>query len=577
MPPSLQPYRPRLFLSPDCDLTSISSLEPILKKLQDQLSHAQTLSELESWFDFYSEVFSALDQVRTERYIAMTCDTSNTEAERLYLHFVEVIDPWLKPIHFQIKKQLTLHPLFSKLPPYYAVFTRSVQNAIRLFHPDNVPREAEIAKLSQKYQKIIGSITATFEGQELTLPQLSRILEEPDRSRRQASWEAASKARLQYADELETLFDSMLTLRKAIAHTAQFSDFRDYTFAAYERFDYTPQECLQFHDAIEKHFVPLARSLQAERQAALRLPSLRPWDLAVDPHSRPPIRPFHDTEELKQKTLRLFQKLDPRLAEFFQLLLTHSLTDLDNRKGKAPGGYQSTLEEARLPFIFMNAVGTQRDVETLLHEAGHAFHTLASRHQRLYPYRSAPIEFCEVASMSMELIALTHAEDFYATTEDFLRARRDHLEGIIKFFPWMATVDAFQHWIYTHPEHTVKERRQAWLTLLDRFGGIEDYTGYEEARATTWHRQLHIFEYPFYYVEYGIAQLGALQLWKHYLESPRDALDSYLYALSLGGSVPLPQLFNACGLRLDFSATAVIPVVETLKKTLSSFANPCLS
>ncbi len=569
LPFKTKPYQPRTFLPETIDLAEIETLKPLYERLREDLIKAKTVSELESWLANYGELSAAIDQSRTERYIAMTCDTTDAEAERRYLHFIEVIDPWLKPIQFEIKQQLANHPAFSALGEHYAVFARSTRNAIALFHPDNVQRETQLNKLSQRYQKIIGSLTATFDGEEQTLPKLSRILEEPDRSRRKAAWEAITQSRLAHAEPLDRLFSEMLGIRHQVASTANFANFRDYAFALYERFDYTPQDCEAFHSSIEAHFVPLSRSLQRERQAALGLESLRPWDLAVDPHSRAPLRPFKNTEELSQKTAQVFEKLDSRLAAYYKILIDEHLTDLDNRKGKAPGGYQSTLEEARLPFIFMNAVGTQRDVETLFHEAGHAFHTLAARDQFLYAYRGAPIEFCEVASMSMELLTADHLDLFYSD-EDKRRACRDHLEGIIKFFPWMAAVDAFQHWIYTHPNHNIAERHHAWLALQDRFGGIEDYTDYESARATSWHRQLHIFEYPFYYVEYGIAQLGALQLWRRYKESPREALDGYLEALSLGGSRPLPELFRAAGLDFDFSPRTIAPLIEMLNETLRS-------
>jgi oligoendopeptidase F len=564
-----QPYQPRKFLPENADLTQIETLRPLYDQLREQLKIIDTTEALESWLSAYGELSAAIDQIRSERYIEMTCDTTDTEAERRYLHFVEVLDPWLKPIQFEIKKLLVANTAFSKLPPNYAVFIRSTRNAIALFHPENVERETGLNKLSQRYSKIIGSLTASFDGEEQTLPKLSRLLEEPDRARRQAAWEAITESRLKQAEALDALFSQMLPIRDTIAKTVHYDNFRDYTFSLYERFDYTPQDCETFHSTIESYFVPLCRTLQQQRKTALHLETLRPWDLAVDPLSRPPLRPFKTTKELSEKVARVFERLDSRLARYFKILIDERLTDLDNRKGKAPGGYQSTLEEARLPFIFMNAVGTQRDVETLLHEAGHAFHTLAARDQSLYAYRSAPIEFCEVASMSMELLAADHLDLFY-NDEDRRRACRDHLEGIIKFFPWMATVDAFQHWIYTNPNHTVSNRHATWQRLLDRFGGIEDYTGYEAARATTWHRQLHIFEYPFYYVEYGIAQLGALQLWRHFKQSPREALDLYLQGLSLGGSCPLPELFQASGLKFDFSPRTVAPLIEMLNEALDS-------
>jgi oligoendopeptidase F len=310
------------------------------------------------------------------------------------------------------------------------------------------------------------------------------------------------------------------------------------------------------------------RELQETRRGQLKLSSLRPWDLEVDPLNRPPLKPFADVGQMLSRTQRIFDRLDGTLAGGFRRMQELRLLDLHNRKGKAPGGYQSTLNESRLPFIFMNAVGVQRDVETMLHEAGHAFHALATRPEPIYPYRHAPIEFCEVASMSMELLGHEYLEEFYPTPEAN-RARRAHLEGIVKFFPWMATVDAFQHWIYTHPGHTRAERGAAWLALMDRFGGLTDWSGYEKARANLWHRQLHIFLHPFYYVEYGIAQLGALQVWANSKRDQAGALRAYQQALALGGSRPLPELFQAAGCRLEFTAKSIRPLIELVKGELA--------
>ena len=313
--------------------------------------------------------------------------------------------------------------------------------------------------------------------------------------------------------------------------------------------------------------MPIVRELQAQRRAQLKLEKLRPWDLAVDPQNRPPLKPFAQVGEMVSRTQKIFNSLDGELAAGFRQMDDLHLLDLDNRKGKAPGGYQSTLSESRLPFIFMNAVGLQRDVETILHEAGHAFHALAVRDEDLHPYRSAPIEFCEVASMSMELLGNEFIGEFYPAA-DANRARRVHLEGIVGIFPWIATVDAFQHWIYTHPDHTRDGRRKAWLDLMDRFGGEVDWSGFETARANLWHRQLHIFLHPFYYIEYGIAQLGALQVWANSKRDKAKALADYKKSLALGGSRPLPELFSAAGCTFEFSAKTIQPVAKMLREEL---------
>jgi oligoendopeptidase F len=561
-------FAPRQFLPKTIDLTDTAQLAPVFDKLSAKLDQAASVVDIEAWLHAQSEVSAALNQSSALTYIAMTCQTDDEAKEKAYMHIVEVVDPWLKPRQFALMQKLAQSPFFKQLPPFYDVYRRSVETQVKIYREENVARETEVAKLAQQYQKISGAMTVHFDGQEQTLARMGRIQEEPDRPRREAAWKAVAERRLQDADKLEDLFDKLLVLRNAIAHAADFPDFRAYTFASYERFDYTPEDCLRFHDAVEHHVVPLARELQEERRLKLGLGKLRPWDLAVDPDQNPPLHPFAQSAELLEKSHQIFGKLDPRLGDYYNVLRKQELVDLDNRKGKAPGGYQSTLSEARVPFIFMNAVGVHRDVETMLHEAGHAFHALAARELPLHAYRSAPIEFCEVASMGMELLAAPHLRAFYSDA-DAKRARRDHLEGIIKFFPWMATVDAFQHWIYTHPGHTRDERATFWLSLMDRFGGGEDWSGFEQARAHIWHRQLHIFEIPFYYVEYGIAQLGALQLWQASRRDLPAALDHYLAGLSLGGSRPLPELFRASGLAFDFTDKTIAPLMRNVKEALA--------
>ncbi len=563
------PFVPRVYLSTAADLTDTAQLETIFDRLRADLDAAMTVEQLERWLEAYGEVDSAIDQARTERYIAMTCQTDDPEREKAYLKFVEEIDPWLKPRQFALWQALVQRPAFASLPDYYSVFRRSVETGVKLYREENIVRETEQAKLCQNYQKVSGAMTVTFDGEERTLAQMGRIQEETDRERRQLAWESVVARRLADREKIEGIYDELLELRKAIAKEAGFNDYRSYIFEARERFDYTPEDCLRFHDSIAEHVVPLAREIQERRRRKLGIDRLRPWDLAVDPEGKAPLKPFKTGEELFEKTDAIFGEIDPRLQDYFEILKQGGLVDLDNRKGKAPGGYQSTLSEARVPFIFMNSVGMQRDVETLLHEAGHAFHSLACREQPLSSYRNGiPLEFCEVASMSMELLGAPYLEKFY-TPAEAKRAQRDHLEGIIKVFPWIAVIDGFQHWIYTHPGHSHAERRQAWLGLLDRFGGIEDWSGYEEARASLWHRQLHIFEVPFYYIEYGIAQLGALQIWIKSLQDRKGTLDGYLNGLQQGGSKPLPQLFEAAGIRFDFSAATIGPLIAKVKEELA--------
>jgi oligoendopeptidase F len=566
----LPAYSPRRFVPERIDWGDEAQIAKLFDALVANAARCQNAAEFESFLLDWSELNAAVDEESSRRYIAMTCHTNNAEAEKTYLHFVEHIEPQLKPLQFKLEQAYLRHSLRDKLPgDRYGVFDRNTQVHVELYRDENVPLETEEARLSQQYQKLSGSLTVQYRGEEKTLAQMARYLEEVDRALRQEAWELVARRRLEEADKFEQMFDELVRLRQQIATNAGYENYREYAFRARCRFDYTPEDCFRFHEAIEREVVPALLELQTERRRHLKLDELRPWDLEVDPLNRPPLRPFEQVDKLVAASQEIFRQLDQELARGFQTLNDLRLLDLANRKHKAPGGYQATLAEARLPFIFMNAVGLQRDVQTILHEAGHAFHALATREENLYPYRHAPIEFCEVASMSMELLGNQFLETFYSQA-DARRARRDHLEGIVEVFPWIATVDAFQHWIYTHPGHTRAERTAAWLGLMDRFGSGVDWKGCDGARANLWHRQLHIFLHPFYYVEYGIAQLGALQVWARSKEDPARALADYKRSLRLGGSRPLPELFSAAGCRFDFSAKTVKPLVALLRQELAT-------
>lgn len=565
----LPAYKPRRFVPASADLGDWAQVEPLFDRLEATAAQCATVKALEAWLLDWSELSAAIDEEANRRSIAMTCHTDNPEAERAYLDFIEHVEPAVKPRQFALEKLLVAHPHRTELPrERYEVLLRDVQNRVDLFRPEIVALETEDTKLSQQYQKLNGSLTVDFRGEVKTLDQMGKLLEEPDRPLRQEAWEKMTARRLAERETFEEQFDAMVALRQQAAAEAGFANFRDYAFRRMGRFDYTPADCVAFHDAVASEVVPILRAIQQQRRTAMGLDQLRPWDLAVDPHARPPLRPFETITEFTGRTRQIFEQLDPGLAAGFRQMEELRLLDLDNRPGKAPGGYQSALAEARLPFIFMNAVGRAHDVVVLLHEAGHAFHALANRAEDLLTYRqNPPIEFCEVASMSMELIGYEGVESFYSR-EEAQRARRMHLEGVISGLCWIATVDAFQHWIYTHQGHTREERRIAWLALLDRFGGDVDWSGYEEARGYMWHRQLHFFVVPFYYIEYGIAQLGALQVWANYRRDRSQALTAYQRALALGGSRPLPELFAAAGCRFRFDAETIRGLVEMVREEL---------
>lgn len=564
----LAPYRARRFLPTGLDFGDELVISPLFDQLEARAPSCQSAEALERWLLDVDELGSALDQERALRYIAKTCNTENAEVSAAYLHFVECIDPLLKPRQFKLAQLYLSHPYRSSLPrPQFDVFDRAIQLKADSYRVENIPLETEEAMTVDQYTTVTGSLTVSFRGEEKTLVAMGRYLEDPQRTVREETWRCVASRRLAVADQMESLFDRLLKLRQQMAGNAGFRNYVGYGFQLRGRFDYTPADCRRFHKAIESTVMPVLRTLQRERKSRLGLPTLRPWDLSVDPLNRPPLRPYVDSSRLEAGSQEIFDRLDPVLASGFRSLREHRLLDLDNRKGKAPGGYQYTLSDARLPFIFMNSVGLQRDVETLLHEAGHAFHALACRDEDIALHREPPIEFCEVASMAMELLGARHLDVFYSPPEA-IRAQRMHLEGIISVFPWIATIDAFQHWLYSHPGHTRLERRTVWLELMDRFGGDVDWTDLEEERACLWHKQLHLFHHPFYYVEYGIAQLGALQVWMNAEKDLPKALRDYQAGLALGGSRPLPELFQRAGCRFDFGLKTMRPLIRRVAEEL---------
>jgi len=520
-----------------------------------------------------SELDSCASEAEANAYIRMTCHTDDEAAKKSYFHFVEHVDPQLKKVGFELDKRIAESPFASQLDQErYGVLLRALRRNVQLFRPENVPLETEVTKLDQQYSEINGAMTVEFDGRELTMPQMARYLEETDRSVREKSWRLTAERRLRDAERISGIYDRMLELRQAMAKNAGFRNFRDFQHERMHRFDYTPADCERFHESVEQVWVPVLRRLNDERATALALPALRPWDLKVDNYGRPPLRPFKDADDLVDRTSKAFHRMGGGLGEMFDSLRGGGCLDLDSRKGKAPGGYQYQRQYSRTPFIFMNAAGLQRDLETMVHEAGHAFHSILCKGDPVLAYRGSPMEFAEVASMSMELLTFPVLDEFYSEA-DADRARRGLLENLATMLPWIAQIDAFQHWIYTHPGHSRSDRSAEWLRLTQRFGSSVDYTGFEETLRTSWQRQLHLFGVPFYYIEYGIAQLGALQLWLRSRRDSASALAGYKKALSLGGSRPLPALFEAAGLRFDFGPEMMRELQREVEQELSRTAS----
>jgi oligoendopeptidase F len=562
---------PRQFLPQELDFDDWSQLEQIFRDLEN--TSINSMEELEKWLDDESEFYSALYETFALRYARMTCQTDDPEREKAYLHFVEEIEPKAKPLIFNLERKFLNTPASKQLPDRYYVLSRRIRNNVALFRPENVELEKDETKLVQKYEKIAGARTVFYDGKERTLQQMAQYMESVDRGIRCETWSLAEDRRLQDRETLNQLYSDLLTLRQKIAENSGFDNYREYAFRRRERFEYTPQDCVQFHDAVEQHIVPLIRLLDRERGKSLQVEPLRPWDLSVDQTGKPPLKPFNSMPELMQKCSSAYGKLDSSFVEGFREMVGLGLIDPESRRGKAPGGYCLELPEVRLPFIFLNLVGRDDDMRTILHESGHAFHTYAARDLAPhFHYRgeNAPVEFAEVASMSMELLGGEHIEGTFYDHEDAIRSKHEHLESIVRLLAWIATIDAFQHWIYTNPDHTTEERERSWMSLRTRFGGAESWDDYDRIQRSYWQRQGHLFTAPFYYIEYGIAQLGALGIWTQYRKNPASGIAAYKRALAFGGSKTLPELFAEAGLPFDFGPQIVQSYARELAAELKS-------
>ena len=581
---SRMPGAPTTFIPADIDASSWESIEPLFDALRDR--EVATPEGFDRWLEDRSELEAACSEAGARLYIDMTCHTESEPATRAYLDFVEKVQPKIRVASFELdRRQHELAEAFGKTDGRYAVLHRDTAADVELYREENVPILTNLSALSQRYQSITGAMTVEFDGAERTMPQMAPYQESTDRAQREAAWRATAERRLQDREPIDDIMDSMVHMRHAMARNAGLDGYVEYAFRSMHRFDYTPDDCARFHDAVEAEVMPFMAGLDDRRRRDLGLDELRPWDLAVDRKGRDPLRPFEGGAELVAKTRAVFGALDPELAEMFGTLgegtndrgiAGDELLDLDSRAGKAPGGYQYMLDRERRPFIFMNAAGVHRDVETMVHEAGHAFHSLLCADEPLIHYRHSPIEFAEVASMTMELLTMPHwgvPGGFYEDANELARAQRRQLEGALSIFPWIATIDAFQHWIYNNHTHTRAERTEAWNALMDRFGYSGHRVAWDDdtapARDARWQAQPHPFDHPLYYIEYGIAQLGALQLWARSREhGEAAALESYKRALKLGGSAPLPELFRAADIEFDFSPEIFARLREKVEAAL---------
>lgn len=565
----------RTFLGDNFVLTNVESVKPFYENLVER--SIDTLEEFRKFLKDRSELESYLSENFAWRYIKMTCDTTDKEVKAHFDQFVTEIQPELANYDDTLNKKTLESPFLDILTSEgedaeaFNITFRGIKKATEIFRTENISLFTEVQNLSSEYQGTVGVMTVEIDGQTKTLQQAGVYLENADRAIREMAYRKIQERRIQDRDKLDEVFNKLKTVRHQIALNAGFENFRDYSFASLKRFDYTPKECFDFHEAVAETVVPILNQLAEERKATLALDSLRPWDKGVDVKGRPALHPFNGGEDLLNKTIDCFNLLDPFLGECLTLMKQMGRLDLESRIGKAPGGYNYPLEETGFPFIFMNASSLMRDVITLLHEGGHAVHSIVTKDLALNTFRNFPSEVAELASMSMELITMDYWHVYFDNEEELRRAKIQHLEDILSTLPWVATVDKFQHWIYENPTHTTEERTQAWLRIYEQFtDSITDWSGLETFKSSMWHRQLHIFELPFYYIEYGIAQLGAIGVWKNYKENPQKGLEGYLNALKLGYTKPMASVYNAANIPFDFSKEHIASLMTFLQGELNT-------
>ena len=546
--------------------------EQIQPYYQELSARPLDAASLDRWLADWTHLSELVNETFQRLYVATTTNTADEEIDRRYAAFLEHIYPFSQASEQDLKVKL----LDSGLQPAgFSIPLRNIRLEVDLFCEANLPLLAQEMKHSNEYDKIVGAQTVAWEGQEVTLVQLNPLFLDPERGRREAAWRLAASRRLADRAAIDALWIELMALRGRLAENAGLPDYLAYRWQQLLRYDYSPEDSARFHAAIGTAVVPAVRRMDEKRRQRLGLEALRPWDVEADPSGLPPLQPFKTAQELVDGLSSIFHRVDPQLGEYFNLLRRENLLDLENRKNKAPGAYSVEFPLVRRPFIFANTVGTHEDVQAMFHESGHAFHTLEAARLPYYPQRQVPMEFAEVASMGMELLAAPYltadAGGFYAPQEA-ARALSEHLQSILRFWPYMAVVDAFQHWVYTH--HQVASQPAncdaAWDELWQRFMPGEDWTGLEAERMTGWQRKLHILQAPLYYIEYGLAQLGAVQVWSNALHDQAGAVAAYRRALALGGTVSLPDLFAAAGAHLAFDAATLQQAVDLLEEMIDS-------
>lgn len=561
----------RNFLPQDFVLTDWASLEPWFTQLLER--KINSAKDLEQWLADNSELDAAISEDACWRQIRMTCDTENKTLEEAFNFFCLEIQPHIDAVGDKLNHKLVDSPYMNELDPEkFFTFIRNTRKSIELFCEANIPIRASLSVMQQQYGIITGKMTVTIQDREYTLPQAAKFLENENRDLREEVYRKMNERRLQDKAALNELYTKLVEQRTQMAKNAGFENYRDYKFKELGRFDYTKEDCFRFQEGVRLHVMPLVNEILAAQRKKLGLDVLRPWDTEAEPAGIKPLNPFSTGDELLEKSIACFQQLHPFFADCLRKMKEMNHFDLESRKGKSPGGYNCPLAESGAPFIFMNAAGQMRDVTTMVHEGGHAVHSFLAHPLPLNAFKDYPMEIAEVASMAMELFTMDYWDVFFDNAEDLKRAKQQHMERLIAIFPWIATIDRFQHWVYEHPAATDAEREDEWMNILNDYSSSEiDLSGLDMYRRSSWQRQLHLFEVPFYYIEYGIAQLGAIGMWMQYRNNPQQALENYCNALALGGTKTLPELYKTAGLEFDFSPEKIKTLMDFVSGEMKKF------
>ena len=562
------PSRPkRKFVPENLNIDSWNKVEPLFENLFKRSINSK--NELENWMRDRSELSSVMNEDLAWRYIKMNINTKDEKLAKKFHFWIKEISPNLAPYSHKLNIKLIESPFLNELEhEKYNIYLRSVKKQIEIYREENIPLFTEMEAKQQEYGMISAKMTVEFDGKSLTMQQASLILKDTDREKRKTIYNLIQKRRLEDEEKLDNLYDELIILRQKIAKNAGYNNYRDYMFSAMGRFDYKPEDCFDFHNAISKKIVPIITSFEKKRKKELNYVNYRPWDTAVDVDGLKPLKPFNGGSELTDLTIKCFSKLRPYFGNCISIMKEMKHLDLESKEGKAPGGFMYPLHEIGVPFIYMNSVGSQRDLVTMVHEGGHAIHSFLCRNLELTEFKSTPSEVAELASMAMELLSMDYWDTFYKNENELKRAKLEQLEKALGTLPWVAAIDKFQHWVYTN-KHTSKERKEKWLEIDTELGNqVINWDGQVSAQKIMWQRQLHLYEVPFYYIEYGMAQLGAIAVWRSYKKNGEEAIENYINALKLGYTKSIGEIYKTAGIKFDFSEEYVNELALFIKEEL---------